>query len=269
MHDMPLPAVCLLSVLGVASFLVLSLAGYRLWHRIPILPAKDEPLPVAQSISIIVVTSWILMQLVSLTSEPVNTGRPPTVADVTLNCQFNVLLFLAIFVPMTYSTTASVEAFGFHLKELKQQIADGVLGFAGAVLPVLGVWMLTLPWRSTTNSHGLLQLLERDRSFTTLAWIVIAAVILAPLVEELIYRVVLQTWLQRIAPPREALFAVAVIFAAVHRLPDAIPLLPLALVLGYVYQQRRCFLSVVLLHMLFNAANLILAVLTIPPPAPS
>jgi membrane protease YdiL (CAAX protease family) len=58
-----------------------------------------------------------------------------------------------------------------------------------------------------------------------------------------------------------------VIFAAVHRLPDAIPLLPLALVLGYVYQQRRSFLSIVLLHMLFNAANLILAVLTIPAPA--
>ena len=269
MDDMPLPAVCLLSVLGVASFLVLSLAAYRLWHRIPILPGTCEPLPVAHSISIVVVASWILMQLAALTSEPVKTGRPPTVSEVQLTCQFNVLLFLAILVPMTYSATASIEAFGFHLKELRQQIADGALGFAGAVLPVLGVWVLTLPWRSTTNSHGLLQLLEQDRSFTTVFWIVIAAVILAPLVEELIYRVVLQTWLQRIAPPREALFAVAVIFAAVHRLPDAIPLLPLALILGYVYQQRRCFLSVVLLHMLFNAANLILAMLTIQPPAAS
>jgi membrane protease YdiL (CAAX protease family) len=266
MDDLPLPAVCMLSVLGVASFLVLSLAVYRLRHRIPVLPGTDEPLPVVESIPAIVVAAWIGMQLFSLTVEPVNTGRLPTVADVQLTCQFNVLLFLAILVPMTYSTTTSVEAFGFHLKDVRRQIADGVLGFAAAVLPVLGVWLLTLPWRSTSNSHGLLQLLEQDRSFSTLFWIVIAAVVLAPLVEELIYRVVLQTWLQRIAPPREALFAVAVIFAAVHRLPDAIPLLPLALVLGYVYQQRRSFLSVVLLHMLFNAANLILAVLTIPPP---
>ncbi|MBL6704850.1 MAG: CPBP family intramembrane metalloprotease [Planctomycetaceae bacterium] len=265
MDDLPLPAVCILSVLGVASFLVLSLAAYRVWHRLPIIPGTDEPLPVAHSISVIVVASWIGMQLLTLVGEPVNTGRLPTVADVQLTCQFNVLLFLAILVPMTYSTVG-VEAFGFHLKELRQQIADGVLGFAAAVLPVLGVWLLTLPWRSTSNSHGLLQLLEQDRSFTTLFWIVVAAVVLAPLVEELIYRVVLQTWLQRISPPREALFAVAVIFAAVHRLPDAIPLLPLALVLGYVYQQRRSFLSVVLLHMLFNAANLILAVLTIPAP---
>ena len=269
MHDLPLPAVCLLSVLGVASFLVLSLAAYRLWHRIPLLPATTEPLPVAQSISVIVVASWIGMQLLSLAAEPVNTGRLPTVDDVKMTCQLNVLLFLAIFIPMTYSATSSVEAFGFHLKELRQQIADGVLGFAAAVLPVLGVWALTLPWRSTNNSHGLLRLLEQDQSFTTLAWIAIAAVVVAPLVEELIYRVVLQTWLQRIAPPREALFAVAVAFAAVHRLPDAIPLLPLALVLGYVYQQRRSFLSVVLLHMLFNAANLTLAVLTISVPEAS
>ncbi|NQV29060.1 MAG: CPBP family intramembrane metalloprotease [Rhodopirellula sp.] len=269
MQDLPLPAVCILSVLGVASFLVLSLTGYRIWHRLPILPTIDEPLPVAQSISVIVVASWVGMQLASLLGEPVTTGSLPTVADVQLTCQFNVLLFLAIFVPMTYSIHSSVEAFGFHLKDVRQQVADGVLGFAASVLPVLGVWALTLPWRSTSNSHGLLQLLEQDRSFTTLAWITVAAVILAPLVEELIYRVVLQTWLQRIAPPREALFAVAVIFAAVHRLPDAIPLLPLALILGYVYQQRRCFLSVVLLHMLFNAANLILALLTIPPPAAS
>jgi membrane protease YdiL (CAAX protease family) len=85
--------------------------------------------------------------------------------------------------------------------------------------------------------------------------------VLAPLVEELIYRVVLQTWLQKIAPPREALIAVAIIFAAVHRLPDALPLLPLALILGYVYQQRRSFLTIVLIHMLFNAVNLILALL--------
>ena len=78
---------------------------------------------------------------------------------------------------------------------------------------------------------------------------------------------VLQTWLQKIAPPRESLVAVAIIFAAVHRLPDALPLVPLALILGYVYQQRRCFLSIVLIHMLFNATNLGLALLTIPAPA--
>lgn len=264
MQDLPLIAVCLLSVLGVASFLVLSLAMYRMWHKIPILPATEEHLPTAHSISVIVVVTWIGMQLLLLTDSPVKSNGAPTIENVQMTCQLNVLMFLAIFVPMTYSSGASVESFGFHLKGVRQQIADGVLGFAAAVLPVLGIWALTLPWRNSSNSHGLLQLLEQDRSLATLAWIVTAAVVLAPLVEELIYRVVLQTWLQQIAPPREALVTVAVIFAAVHRLPDALPLFPLALILGYVYQQRRSFLSVVLLHMLFNAVNLILALLSMP-----
>jgi membrane protease YdiL (CAAX protease family) len=261
MQDMPLTAVCMLSVLGVASFLVLSLAVYRVWHRIPILPGKGEVLPTVQSISVIIVTAWIGMQLLSLAAGPVKVGRIPTIEEVQLTCQMNVLLFLAILVPMTYQGGPEVEAFGFHLNNGRQQIADGVLGFAASILPVLGVWLLTLPWRNISNAHGLLQLLDNDRSFSTLAWVFLAAVVLAPLVEELIYRVVLQTWLQKIAPPREALIAVAIIFAAVHRLPDALPLLPLALILGYVYQQRRSFLTIVLIHMLFNAVNLILALL--------
>ena len=87
------------------------------------------------------------------------------------------------------------------------------------------------------------------------------AAVLAPLVEELMYRVVLQTWLEKIAPRREALIVVALVFSAMHQLPDAIPLFPLALILGYVYQQRRSYLSVVLIHMLFNGANLLFLIL--------
>ena len=269
MQDLPLTAVCMLSVLGVASFIVLSLAAYRAWHRIPVLPATDEPLPIAESISVIVVVSWIGMQLFSVAMAPVAASGVPEIRAVQIDCGFRILLILAIFVPLIYSTSSTVESFGFHLKQFWQQIADGVLGFAATVLPVFGVWALTLPWRNPSRSQGLLHLLEQDRSFSTLGWIIFSAVVIAPLLEELIYRVVLQTWLQRIAPPREALFAVAIIFAAVHRLPDAIPLVPLALILGYVYQQRRCFLSVVLIHMLFNAANLTFMLLTAPPPATS
>ena len=263
MQDVPLSAVCLLSVLGVASFLVLLLAAVRLWHRLPILPAVEKPQPRVQWISLLLVLAWVGMQLLALTAELPDTGRKATIESVQATCLLNSLMFLAVFIPMTYPGGSHVEEFGFHLDNWRRQIAEGFLGFAASIIPVIAAWTLTLPWRSSENQHGLLQLLEQDQSATTLLWIVLAAVVLAPIVEELIYRVILQTWLQQKAPPREALVAVAVVFAAVHRLPDAIPLLPLALVLGYVYQQRRCFLTVVLIHMLFNAANLALALLTL------
>ena len=76
------------------------------------------------------------------------------------------------------------------------------------------------------------------------------------------YRVVLQTALEKLAHPRVALIVVAVIFSAMHQLPDAIPLFPLALILGYVYQQRRSYLTVVMIHVLFNGTNLLFMILT-------
>lgn len=268
MDDTPLTVVWMLSVLGIASFIVLSLVARRVWRRIPVLPAKDEELPAVPDISLIIVAMWVGMALLTLVGDPAPASRALKPSEVEeflrSSCIFQVLLFLAIFVPMISRGGAGVAAFGFHLKDVRQHITFGVLGFAACILPVMGFYCLTLPFRTMDNSHGLLQLLQQEPSFSTVAWVILSAIVLAPLVEELVYRVVLQTWLQKIAPPREALFAVAVIFAAIHRLPDAIPLLPLALVLGYMYQQRRSFLTIVLIHMLFNAANLTMAMLTPP-----
>lgn len=266
MQDVPLSVACLLSVLCVASIVVLSLAVIRLWHGHSILPPIDKPLPQLQWTSTILVVAWVGMQLLSLAVVTPQESLALTIESVQGDCLFKTLLFLAVLVPMTYQGAPDLEEFGFHLQNWKRQVSEGILGFCGAVAPVMAAWLLTLSWRTDSNQHGLLQLLVMDRSWEALLWIILAAVILAPLVEELIYRVILQTWLEQLAPPREALVGVAVIFSAVHRLPDAIPLIPLALVLGYVYQQRRCFLTVVLIHMLFNATNLTLALLSLPAP---
>ena len=163
-------------------------------------------------------------------------------------------------IPLVSQEHSETVSLGFHLDNWPNQIWLGVLGFLACVAPVIAAWSTTLPWRTPTSQHGLLQLLEQDDSVVTLAWIVLAAVVLAPLLEELMYRAILQTSLQRVAP-RVTLIAVAIVFAAVHRLPDAVPLLPLALILGYLYQQTRSFLAIVVTHMLFNATNLALAVM--------
>ena len=73
---------------------------------------------------------------------------------------------------------------------------------------------------------------------------------------------ILQGWLQSRIEPAWAIFAVAVLFAFVHGWPDSLPLIPLSLILGYVYYRRHSYLAVVMLHLLFNATNLALAVLT-------
>jgi membrane protease YdiL (CAAX protease family) len=51
------------------------------------------------------------------------------------------------------------------------------------------------------------------------------------------------------------------VFAGVHGLHDALPLLPLALVLGALYHLRRSYVAIVTAHACFNAAFLVLALL--------
>ena len=57
----------------------------------------------------------------------------------------------------------------------------------------------------------------------------------------------------------------AIIFAMLHGWPDAVPLMPLALVLGAVFEKTRSYLSVVVLHVLFNATNIVLLWLSVTP----
>ena len=175
--------------------------------------------------------------------------------------QMQLILLAGCGIPLFLQRQVPVREYGIHLRDPGGQVSEGVLGFLAAVVPVVIAWLATVPWRTDENQHGLLRLLQEDSSLQTLLWVVLLAGVLAPLVEELMYRVVLQTWLEKIAPRREALIVVALIFSAMHKLPDAIPLFPLALILGYVYQQRRSYLSVVLIHMLFNGTNLLFLVL--------
>ena len=71
------------------------------------------------------------------------------------------------------------------------------------------------------------------------------------------FRVILQTWLERHVG-KTAWPLAAVLFAAVHRFPDSIAILPLALVLGDAYLRRRNYWEVVAAHGLFNAVMLAL-----------
>ena len=253
--------ICILGALCASSLLVFCLAAIRLRHGSAPLDQVNRSVPDIYWASALFALLLVGRGLLGLLSQPEATGAV-SVGLIRNGLWFNGLAFLALLVPMTYLEGVETSDFGFHFGNWRRQLSEGVLGFLAAVGPVLGLWAATSQMRNDQNKHGLFQLLDQDSSLATLAWVCLAAVVAAPLLEELLYRVVLQTWLEKRIPPRVALVIVAVVFAAVHRLPDAIPLLPLALVLGYFYQQRRSFMTIVLIHVLFNGTNLALALLT-------
>jgi membrane protease YdiL (CAAX protease family) len=133
-------------------------------------------------------------------------------------------------------------------------------GFQLAIGPVFLILIVSqfLGLRTEETQHEFLQLLVHEGSAGAWFWVAVTAVLAAPLAEELLYRTALQGWLEPRLTPIPAILVSSVVFALAHNFPDSIALIPLALVLGYVYYRRQSYWTVVVIHALFNGLNLLL-----------
>jgi membrane protease YdiL (CAAX protease family) len=206
----------------------------------------------------------IIVQVVALSSTPETDSA--AVTDLPALCLALVLEMLVLMGLLAISVPIRADDFGLSRSQLGRNVWFGVLGFLMSILPVYtvsyAVEMAEL--RDEGASHTFLKLLENHPGAETIAWVSLAAVVLAPMAEELLFRVILQGWLETRLTPRAAILFVSLLFASVHYQPgrpDFLPLIPLALILGYVYYQRHSYLAVVVLHAIFNALNLALAIL--------
>lgn len=146
--------------------------------------------------------------------------------------------------------------YGFRLRGLPGQLAVGGLGFLASFLPVYLLLLATYRLRSPETLHPFLQFLKSQPGGLSIAWIALSVIVIAPLLEELIYRVVLQSAFAHWLPAQAAIPITAVVFCLVHGWPDMIPLFPLALILGFIYHRYRSYFAVVATHALFNACML-------------
>ena len=145
---------------------------------------------------------------------------------------------------------------GLTTRNLPEQIQIGIAGFFAAVIPMAVAMAVTLPLRPRESQHALLKLMEDSPDFVYIFVIALTAVVSAPLLEEMLFRVILQGWLTTFISRNVAISIVAVIFASVHGWRNGLALLPLAFILGYVFDRRHSYLAVVVIHALFNASML-------------
>ena len=94
-------------------------------------------------------------------------------------------------------STHSFSAFGAKSDGLAAQLRNGLLTVTAAWLPVFAVLLASLPLRTAERQHSVFQLLAVRPSLEIYAWAVLSAVVVAPLFEELVFRVILQTSLER------------------------------------------------------------------------
>ncbi len=149
------------------------------------------------------------------------------------------------------------------------------MGWLAFVLPML--WATTLfalavrLWLGQTveDVHPLIEQIMAADDSTLLVLLVMQAVVAAPLVEELLFRGVLQTALGHglgtvvgmQAGRWLAITAISLAFALVHPLWSAPTIFVLAMILGWLYERTGNLWVPIGLHFAFNAVSITLALL--------
>lgn len=268
-------------VVGVAFLLILVASG-AIWAWIVSRRQRGETVldiepreTIAWRPGLLVISlGWVGLQvaagLVGIVSgwfsPPVEAPAPPDetriVFGVLLSAAIDVGIWAWVMAALWWQSPARRLAdYGITFRGLPKQVAVGTLGAIASALPVFVAALVVAPFRSEETQHVLLQFVRGEIGILAIAAVAFIAVVAAPLMEELIFRVVLQGWLTTVLPERQALPIAAGIFAAVHGWPDAVPLFPLALILGIVYHRTHRYYTVVLLHAIFNATNLAFALI--------
>lgn len=244
--------------------LLLTLVSIRYWFLIikaqgltPVFELNPERSTSELSPPVLLALLWICYQVVvSLNPPP---PAPLELNQIIQSCLILLALTGILLLILTMVSWKSLVQLGFRLDQIPTQLRDGALGFLLALVPVILLLVATHPFRSEETLHPLLQLLRSAPGVVAIGWVFLSAIVVAPLFEELLYRVLLQSWLEGFLSPLRAIIVSSLIFSLVHGFPDSIPLFPLAFLLGTLYYYRRSYIANVFMHALFNAINFALA----------
>ncbi|HEX7860653.1 MAG TPA: CPBP family intramembrane glutamic endopeptidase [Verrucomicrobiae bacterium] len=158
------------------------------------------------------------------------------------------------------------EAFGFNEPRLGRTILLGVV-VSVVVLPIaLSLGSLTeqivrlFSPAAEFKDQLPVEMLKQASSVYDLAMKAIAAIIFAPIIEEVVFRGVMYPAVKKYFSPQTALWAVAVIFALSHpfNVRALLPLVVIGIILSFLYETTRNLLAPMIAHALFNAANFVL-----------
>jgi membrane protease YdiL (CAAX protease family) len=192
------------------------------------------------------------------------------------------LMSLGVAVPVVLFATQSRAAdIGFAVRRISRDIGFGVAGFFVVCVPAL-VLQAILQHFIAKSQHPIGFVLKNTTDPTTIFWAAAAAVVAAPLVEEFVFRGVLQGWLERVfddtaggttlpasetattsglvapvalpQPSPGPIVLSSIIFTLIHWQSgiDVVALFFVALGLGYLYRQTHRLWPGIVMHFLLN-----------------
>jgi membrane protease YdiL (CAAX protease family) len=147
-------------------------------------------------------------------------------------------------------------------------------GFSKTLLFAAGLLLLVLPvvlglekisavilekigW--PVEDQRAVEVFANAKSFGLRIYLVLFAVVIAPVAEEFVFRGILYPYIKQLGWPKLALVGVSFLFALIHvNAPTFVPLFVLALALTWLYERTDRLIAPIVAHGLFNGANLVL-----------
>jgi membrane protease YdiL (CAAX protease family) len=189
-------------------------------------------------------------------------GSPSTgrMVIATLSFQGAALIFMVRF--LREHQVSWAEGFGFR-NDWRRAMLMGVV-VSLLFLPI-GWGLQEASWQVMTHlpvfklhpeEQQAVHALRTSASWVNRLALAGAAILLAPLAEEMLFRGILYPAVKQAGFPHVALWGTSLLFAAVHtNLVTFLPLLVLALVLTALYERTDNLLAPIMAHALFNALN--------------
>lgn len=245
----------------VGLYVVASLSVW--WRVIGSLSRGEPPVqfhgdrassPHAVVMAVVLTFAFLLLAAAFVPRPAVDTEQLGPLSVLTELSVAGVAWLLVIF------TTPTRDGWGYRNDSIVGQVAIGVAAAAAALMPT---FIIGLAAEGLGEEQEVVQLLRETASPRVWIALAISAVIGAPLIEEAMFRIVIQGFLTSRLRAEPAIAWTAMLFAGVHGWPAMVGLMPFALIIGYVYYQTRSAVAVVVMHMTFNASMLAVVALQV------
>ena len=205
-----------------------------------------------------VLISYLLLPLIAATAQKTadkdfTAGSVNTAIAIAL---FSLLLGICVFVFASLLRGRNpVSLFGLsRLSPIMILLWAGVAVLVAYPLMIGAVYLLELVIGKGEQLQEVVRTLIGTDNPTLKAILAITAIIIAPLVEEIIFRGYLYPVIKRYSGCLFAAIMTSLLFAIVHgNLPSIVPLFILALILTFAYETTGCLWVPIATHSLFNA----------------
>lgn len=282
------------ALIAVAGF-----AGLYTWYQLIVRKGEGKPfldrvarrsVPWGPMASALTVSLVVVNVLAFFTGEANEQALPEVPSELIDNIIQSAGLQFAIIGLILGSiriiTQANAVDFGLptSLRILVRDLWLGASTYAAVLIPVFGT-MALLSWGADSpgKQHPFIEILSETPDPQVYCAIAFLVVVLAPLFEEIFFRLLLQGWLERwetetysteenletaevpekgVAGLPFGWFPILVsstLFAAAHVGAGFAPiaLIPFAIILGYVYQRTHRIVPCMIAHALFNATTVL------------